>query len=539
MRKVHTSFLKDMRVLIVDDSSTARILLKQQLTTLGVYHDQIVSVECYQNAIKAVETHHFDILILDYHLEQFLTGYELAMLLYQHRLISDSTGVLMISGDARQETVLTALSGKVRHFVTKPLSNTALADKLYMIRRETQKLLQISQAIQSGEKLSAGNLFEMINRSGFSLSLEAYLLENWMVQNNWSLIDAYITISSTQCHPSKMCAIAYVLHRDNNTHQAIEELHHFLTENPLSIRAMDTISHLYAESNQIDNAAFWANKAFELTPSIGERASRASKLYALARNRTQLLKVGHTYAQHISLADINWFKNIIQHFQSLENTYQLSESKVAKTEILQHANKFAHMVGRKLSAKRIHQLHAMHTLFQSHILIYENNDTLAHNKLMLSMANFYDELFQCPTPLLMEYLPALELFGEREIHATIKNVLKTRGAETTRLGLPCKSFQMSTSTYTLSVHPSADKITECQRLMQRFPNSSEAKINYLHAYSLITKVNDETHVEIIVAQLQNLELPPNWKNWVTIGKQNGFAVAPPPAFSLSILNNRI
>ncbi|GAK86489.1 response regulator with TPR repeat [Vibrio ponticus] len=256
MQKIHTSFLKTLRVLVVDDSRTALLLVKQQLVSIGVRHDNVITVERYQEAIAAMESHHFDVLILDYHLEQHLTGYELAMLLYRNRLISSSTGVLMISGDARQETVLTALSGKVRHFITKPLSNASLAVKLHTIHRETQKLAQIIEALQQDKSVSATSMFELINRSGFSVSLEAYLLEHLMANNQWEFLDIYIAISSTPCHASKMCAIAGLLHRDNQTSHALEELHSFLTENPLSIRVMDVIADLYAKTHQVEEQHF-------------------------------------------------------------------------------------------------------------------------------------------------------------------------------------------------------------------------------------------------------------------------------------------
>lgn len=540
MRKANTYFLKDIRVLVVDNSSTALQLIKQQLISLGVKYEKIVTVERYQNAIKAVETHQFNVIIIDYHLDQYLTGYELAMLLYRNRLISQTTGVLMISGDARQETVLTALSGKVRHFITKPLSNDKLAAKLFTIHSETQKLQQIAQAIQAGHPVSAASLFELINRSGFSVSLEAFLLEHWMSQNNWALVDMYITMSSTQAHPAKMCAVAHLLHRDNNTLQAIEELHQFLTENPLSIRVMDTLSQLYAESDQLINAAYWATKAFELTPSIGERASKASQLNASANKRNALLKIGHTYAQHMSLVDVNWLKSVIQHFHSLVHVFPLTESLSAKTEILQHANKFVYIASRKLTKKRKKQLDALHQLFQSHILIDQTNDSLAHSKLMQSIANFYDELFECPLILLMEYLPALELFGEQEIRNTLVRVLNARGANLQQLGR-CKQATLLHRVNSSNLWETNTDLVKNEVLLEHYPYSSEAKIQYLHNYNEKTntgktKPRNNKKMNRIITELMTLDLPPNWKNWVITGRENNFSVIPPSAFSLSTFN---
>lgn len=530
MRKINTSFLKTMRVLIVDDSSTALVLIKQQLVSLGVLHDNIVAVERYQSAIKAMETHQFDVLILDYHLEQHLTGFELAMLLYRNRLISNATGVLIISGDARQETVLTALSGKVRHFITKPLSNSSLAEKLYTIHREKQKLAQITEALQSGHKLSAATMFELINRSGFSISLEAYLLDHLISNNQWQFLDIYITISSTPCHASKMCAIAGLLHRNNNTKQALEELHSFLTENPLSIRVMDLIADIYAENQQIENAALWATKAFELTPSIGERAAKASKLNMLANKRASLLRVGHIYSQHISLADINWLKTVIVHFQSLQAIYTLTESTAAKTDLMRHANKFSRFASRKLTPKRLLHLQAIVQLSQCHILIHENNEMLAHQKLLKSLSCFYDELFECPAILLIEYLPALEFFGERQIHSTISSVIESRGVN----NLPSLVSGKLSSSHQPHSHFQMPLNEEQSHLfLAHYPHSSEAKIHFLHCYSQKLNINENDKLHKMVAELTVLNLPPNWHNWLVTGKQHGFSMAPPIAFSLA------
>ncbi|MEZ9687773.1 response regulator, partial [Vibrio atlanticus] len=66
-----------LRVLIVDDSKSATILIKQQLASLGIARDCIFIATDYRQAIKAVETHSFHVLLIDYHLEQSFTGFEL------------------------------------------------------------------------------------------------------------------------------------------------------------------------------------------------------------------------------------------------------------------------------------------------------------------------------------------------------------------------------------------------------------------------------------------------------------------------------
>ena len=101
----------DLRFLIIDDSKSATILIKQQLASLGIARECIFIATDYRQAIKAVETHSFHVLLIDYHLEQSFTGFELLGILYRNRLIDHTVAIILLSGDMRQETVLTALSG--------------------------------------------------------------------------------------------------------------------------------------------------------------------------------------------------------------------------------------------------------------------------------------------------------------------------------------------------------------------------------------------------------------------------------------------
>ena len=118
--------LSESNILIIDDSRTSVVLIKQQLIALGAKREQVFSSTDCKQAINMIESSFFDLLIVDYHLEQTLTGFELTSILINNKLINHKVGILIISSDTKQGTVLTALSGSARHFISKPIQTKSL-----------------------------------------------------------------------------------------------------------------------------------------------------------------------------------------------------------------------------------------------------------------------------------------------------------------------------------------------------------------------------------------------------------------------------
>ncbi len=108
--------INNLNILVIDDCTTSATLIKHQLISLGVSASNVTCVHSAMQAVATVKTRFYSFIIMDYHLSTKLTGLDLINLLVRAKLISDTTAVLMISGDATQETVLTALTGRVRHF---------------------------------------------------------------------------------------------------------------------------------------------------------------------------------------------------------------------------------------------------------------------------------------------------------------------------------------------------------------------------------------------------------------------------------------
>jgi len=519
------NLLSDQKILIIDDSRTSSILVKQQLVSIGVAQTNVFTAHNCQDAIQTVESHYFNIIIIDYHLEQSITGFELASILYRNKLIHDAVGILIISGDSRQQTVLTSLSGKVRHFISKPINNKTLQDRLSLLTIESHKITKLRALFPIKSETLLTEALSIINVKKICVSAEANLFEHLIEQKRWDLLQTALSFSSSPDHPYKIIGQAHVFHSQNLMHEALESLHKYLIEHPLSLHIIDLLSSLYEEQGEIDKALHYAQKAFDLTPSISHRAVRASQLAEKLGKREDIIKIGYTYACHISLADSQWIQSVSAYLLTLESCYKSSVDPKVKQLILKHLGNFASLVSKRVTSKRVIQLRSMMALFQCHILIHEDKAQQAHQKVLKGLSLFYNNFSDCPSPLLAQYTPALMYFGESNLCHSIQSMITSRGSCDTNSEKMHRLFSYTTVSRD---HASLEK---AEKHLGQYPLSVGAKLDYLYSSSLDTTYQS-SKASYYVDELSKLDLPPNWSQWFGDSLRNGFATKPPSPFSL-------
>ncbi|WP_372385117.1 response regulator [Vibrio sp. BS-M-Sm-2] len=513
----------DLRVLIVDDSKSATILIKQQLSSLGISHDCIFIATDYRQAIRAVETHSFHVLLIDYHLEQSFTGFELLGILYRNRLIDHTVATILLSGDMRQETVLTALSGEAHHFISKPIHTQMLGKKIQSAVSESQQIDQLNSLypINTPEVLKQALA---IPNNQVNVQFEATLIEHLIAGKKWDLLSNVLTTSKTKMHPTKLVAEALILDSLGKPNLAIEKLHNYLIVQPLSLNVIDCLSCIYEKHKMLLPALKLAIRAFEMTPSISHRAIRAIDLAENVDNTHMLIKLGEMYATHISPADMDVIHSIGSHFNSLKATYQRETKLKYKRILLEHANQFTELVNLKLPVKQQHQVLASLALFQSNILLVENSPHVAHKKVIRASTLLANNFHSQPTYLLTQLLPLLVHFGEYSLYHLAVECLKSRG-ETVSHKLESKNVDPSTC---INIE-NFGSIQELKDYIDSYPYSVAAKLDYIYAVHrahIDEKLSDDYLEEIL-----QLELPPKWNQWISDSSRYGFSTKPPSPFS--------
>jgi two-component system, chemotaxis family, chemotaxis protein CheY len=117
-----------MKILIVDDSSAMRMILRKMLTDLGASTSEAANG---LEALKHLEGPEIpDALLVDWAMPE-MDGYEL-LLQVRARPEYDAIKVIMVTSESRPESVQKALAGGADEYVMKPFTVEALDDKLIL-----------------------------------------------------------------------------------------------------------------------------------------------------------------------------------------------------------------------------------------------------------------------------------------------------------------------------------------------------------------------------------------------------------------------
>jgi len=108
-----------MKIIILDDSATVRMILESHLEDLGIGDEEIFSFEDGFAALKFIAENGADIVFSDINMPK-MSGYEFAKELFiNYPFLRNST--FAISGDEKRESFLRMKNMGVHRFIKKPI----------------------------------------------------------------------------------------------------------------------------------------------------------------------------------------------------------------------------------------------------------------------------------------------------------------------------------------------------------------------------------------------------------------------------------
>jgi two-component system chemotaxis response regulator CheY len=115
-----------MKILIVDDFSTMRRIIKNLLRDLGFTNTD--EADDGNTALPMLQSAKFDFLITDWNMPG-MTGIELLKAVRSNEKLV-SLPVLMVTAEAKREQIVEAAQAGVNGYVVKPFTAAALKDKI-------------------------------------------------------------------------------------------------------------------------------------------------------------------------------------------------------------------------------------------------------------------------------------------------------------------------------------------------------------------------------------------------------------------------
>lgn len=120
---------KNMKILIVDDFSTMRRIIKNLLRDLGFTNTQ--EADDGSSALPVLKGSDFDFLITDWNMPG-MTGIELLKAVRADDGLKNLP-VLMVTAEAKREQIIEAAQAGVNGYVVKPFTAQALQEKIEKI----------------------------------------------------------------------------------------------------------------------------------------------------------------------------------------------------------------------------------------------------------------------------------------------------------------------------------------------------------------------------------------------------------------------
>jgi two-component system chemotaxis response regulator CheY len=128
-------FGKDLNILVVDDHSLTRTMVKAILRGIGF--DNITQAESGTEAVDIVMSRPVDIVICDWNMPDG-NGLEVLRTLRADTRFK-KLPFLMLTAEAYRENVVAALQAGVSDYVVKPFTSDVLIEKLELVLRRIPK----------------------------------------------------------------------------------------------------------------------------------------------------------------------------------------------------------------------------------------------------------------------------------------------------------------------------------------------------------------------------------------------------------------
>ena len=126
---------KDMKILVVDDFTTMRKVVRNLLKQGG--YENVVEAEDGVAALKVIKSQQIDFIISDWNMPN-MTGIELLKAVRADAAVA-ATPFLMVTAEALQDNIVTAVKAGVSNYIVKPFTAEVLSEKIAKILEKMGK----------------------------------------------------------------------------------------------------------------------------------------------------------------------------------------------------------------------------------------------------------------------------------------------------------------------------------------------------------------------------------------------------------------
>jgi two-component system, chemotaxis family, chemotaxis protein CheY len=122
---------KNMKILVVDDFSTMRRIVRNLLVELGFTNTLIQEADDGENALVMLRSQPFDLVVTDWNMPN-MTGIDLLRAIRAEAALK-GLPVLMVTAENNRDQIIAAAQAGVNGYIVKPFTAITLKEKLTKI----------------------------------------------------------------------------------------------------------------------------------------------------------------------------------------------------------------------------------------------------------------------------------------------------------------------------------------------------------------------------------------------------------------------
>jgi two-component system chemotaxis response regulator CheY len=122
---------KNMKILVVDDFSTMRRIVRNLLVELGFSNPLIQEADDGNNALTMLKSQPFDLVVTDWNMPN-MTGIDLLRAIRAEPSLK-GLPVLMVTAENNRDQIIAAAQAGVNGYIVKPFNAVTLKEKLTKI----------------------------------------------------------------------------------------------------------------------------------------------------------------------------------------------------------------------------------------------------------------------------------------------------------------------------------------------------------------------------------------------------------------------
>nr|WP_199040831.1 chemotaxis response regulator CheY [Dyella sp. ASV24] len=122
---------KNMKILVVDDFSTMRRIVRNLLVELGFSNGLIQEADDGENALTMLRNNSFDMVVTDWNMPN-MTGIDLLRAIRAEPALK-GLPVLMVTAENNRDQIIAAAQAGVNGYIVKPFTAVTLQEKLSKI----------------------------------------------------------------------------------------------------------------------------------------------------------------------------------------------------------------------------------------------------------------------------------------------------------------------------------------------------------------------------------------------------------------------